>query len=265
VIGGSAAIRWLVRVGIALVYVFLLAPIVVVVLISFSSDPILRFPPTGWSLQWYATLLGNRDFIGAAGVSLVVATGAALLAAAVAVPASLAIARNAFRGKALVEGVFLAPLLVPAIVIGLGLMLVFSPLGLRGSYLGLVLANAGLVIPYIMRTTLLSLTTLDRSAEEAARVLGATQLRVFGTVTLPLIAPGVLSGAILAFLLTFDEAVVSLFLVSSRVRTLPIEMFDYVQTRTDPQLAAVSTVLIVISLVVVVLVERVIGVRKALR
>ncbi|MFE4834538.1 ABC transporter permease [Arthrobacter sp. NPDC056691] len=256
--------RWLIRAGVTLIFLFLLAPILITVVISFSADNILKFPPTGWSFKWYATLFANRDFKGAFQVSLMVAGGASLLAAAVSIPAAMAIARGKFRGKTAVESFFLAPLLVPAIVVGLGLLLVFSPLGLKGTYQGLILANAGLVIPYVIRTTLLSLTTMDARCEEAAQTLGAPPLTVFRTVTLPLIIPGVLSGVVLAFLLTFDEAVVSLFLVSSRVRTLPIAMFDYVQTRTDPQLAAVSTLLIVLSLVIVVVIERIIGLRRVL-
>jgi putative spermidine/putrescine transport system permease protein len=256
--------RWSVRGGVALIYLYLLAPILITVIISFSADNILRFPPTGWSLKWYATLFANRDFMGAFQVSLIVAGGAALLAAAVSIPAAMAIARGRFRGNAAVESFFLAPLLVPAIVVGLGLLLVFSPMGLKGTYQGLILANAGLVIPYVIRTTLLSLTTMDARCEEAAQTLGARPWAVFRTVTLPLIFPGVLSGVVLAFLLAFDEAVVSLFLVSSRVRTLPIAMFDYVQTRTDPQLAAVSTLLIALSLIIVLVIERIMGLRRVL-
>lgn len=257
--------RWLIRAGVFLLFIFLLAPIIITVIISFSADNILRFPPSGWSLKWYGEVFGNRDFGQAFRVSLVVAGGASLLAAAVSIPAAMAIARGNFRGKAAIESFFLAPLLVPAIVVGLGLLLVFSPLGLKGTYQGLILANAGLVIPYVIRTTLLSLTTMDARCEEAAQTLGARPFTVFRTVTLPLIIPGVLAGVVLAFLLTFDEAVVSLFLVSSRVRTLPIAMFDYVQTRTDPQLAAVSTLLIVLSLVIVVVIERIMGLRRVLR
>jgi putative spermidine/putrescine transport system permease protein len=260
----SPVTRWLTRIGVTLLFLFLLAPVLITVIVSFSAENILSFPPSGWSLRWYAELLKADDFIDAFQVSLVVALGAAALAAVVAIPASLALTRGDVPGRAAIESLLLAPLLVPAIVIGLGLLLVFSPLGLKGSYAGLILANAGLVIPYIMRTTVLGLTTMDPRCEEAARTLGATPFQVFRTVTLPLIAPGVLSGMVLAFLLTFDEAVVSLFLVSSRVRTLPIEMFDYVQTRTDPLLAAVSTVLVVLSLLVVVLIERGIGLRRAL-
>lgn len=260
----STFARVLSRIGVLGLFLFLLAPVLITAIVSFSADNILTFPPSGWSLKWYGELWQAVDFVKAFRVSLVVSVGAAALAAVVAIPASLALARDTFRGRAVVEGIFLAPLLVPAIVIGLGLLLVFSPLGLKGSYEGLILANAGLVVPYIMRTSMLSLTTMDPRCEEAARTLGATPATVFRTVTLPLIAPGVLSGVVLSFLLTFDEAVVSFFLVSSRVKTLPITMFDYVQTRTDPLLAAVSTVLVALSLLVVVLVERVVGLRRAL-
>ncbi|MHC6219543.1 ABC transporter permease [Arthrobacter sp. MMS24-S77] len=258
--------RWPVRLGVTLLYLFLLAPIIITVIISFSADDFLQFPPSGWSLKWYQALFANGGgFASALQVSVLVATGSSVLSAAVSIPAAVALSRGKFRGRQAVESIFLAPLLVPAIVVGLGLLLVFSPMGLKGTYQGLILANAGLVIPYVIRTTLLSLTTMDARCEEAAQTLGASPVVVFRTVTLPLILPGVLSGFVLAFLLTFDEAVVSLFLVSSRVKTLPIAMFDYVQTRTDPLLAAVSTMLIVLSIVIVIVVERLVGLRRVLR
>jgi putative spermidine/putrescine transport system permease protein len=260
----SPSTRWLSRLGIMILFLFLLAPVIVIVVVSFSADSILTFPPSGWSVRWYGELLQAPQFLAGFRVSLIVSCGAAVMAAGVAIPASLALSRGRFRGRAVIESLFLAPLLIPAIVIGLGLLLVFSPLGFKGTYTGLIVANGGLVVPYVMRTTILSLSTMDPRCEEAARTLGATPPAVFRTVTLPLIAPGVIAGVVLAFLLTFDEAVVSFFLVSSRVQTLPIAMFDYVQTRSDPLLAAVSSVLVFLSLMVVVVIERVIGLRRAL-
>ena len=260
-IAGSVAWRAL----IALLYLFLLAPIIVVFIISFDSQPYLQFPPHGFSLHWYAELAHNIPFIDGFKVSVIVAAVVALAALLVGVPAAMALTRRKFRGSGAIGAFFLAPLMVPAITLGLGLLLVLAPLGLIGTYPGLVVAHAGLTLPYVIRTTMSSLMTTDTSCEEAARILGAGPLTTFRRVTLPLIRPGVMAGAVIAFLISFDEAVVSLFVVGAGRTTLPVEIFRYVQNRTDPQIAALSVVLILISVILVIIVERAVGLRSALR
>jgi putative spermidine/putrescine transport system permease protein len=257
--------RWLWRALITLLYLFLLAPILVVLVISFDSQSYLSFPPKGFSLQWYAMLAENEGFRQGFQVSFIVAVAVAVLATVVGVPASLALARARFRGRGALAGLFVAPLMVPTIVLGLGLLLVLSPTGLTGTYPGLILAHLGITVPYVVRTTTMSLLTADTSCEEAARVLGANPWATFMRITLPLIRPGVIAGAVIAFLISFDEAVISLFVVGSGATTLPVEIFRYVQYRTDPQVAALSVVLIAISVVLVVVLERLVGLRRALR
>jgi putative spermidine/putrescine transport system permease protein len=154
---------------------------------------------------------------------------------------------------------------VPAIVLGLALLLVLAPLRITGTYAGLIIAHLSITVPYVIRTTSMSLLTLNRSCEEAARTLGASAWTTFRRVTLPLIAPGVLAGGAIAFLISFDEAVISLFVVGPRATTLPVEIFHYVESRTDPQIAALSVVLIAISILFVVIIERVMGLRRVLR
>lgn len=250
---------------ITLLYLFLLAPIIIVVVISFDTQSFLSFPPQGFTLDWYARLADNASFVRGFQVSLVVASCTCLLATVVGVPAALALSRRRFRGRGALTSLFVAPLMVPTVVLGLALLLVLSPLALTGSYPGLVLAHLAITIPYVVRTTSMSLLTTDAACEEAAKILGANSLNVFRRVTFPLIRPGVLAGAVIAFLISFDEAVISLFVVGPSATTLPVEIFRYVQFRTDPQVAALSSVLIAISLVLVVVVERAIGLRRALR
>lgn len=258
-----AAIAW--RALIALLYLFLLAPILVVLVISFDDQPYLRFPPQGFSLQWYAELARNAGFLAGFKVSAIVGVIVAALATLVGVPAAIALHRHRFRGSGVVTGLFVAPLMVPTITLGLALLLVLTPVGLTGTYPGLVVAHLGVTVPYVVRTTMMSLMTADTSCEEAARVLGASPFTTFRRVTLPLIRSGVLAGAVIAFLISFDEAVISLFVVGSGTTTLPVEIFRYVQFRTDPQVAALSVVLIAISILFVVLIERAVGLRRALR
>ncbi|WP_152185400.1 ABC transporter permease [Segeticoccus rhizosphaerae] len=256
---------WPNRVLVTVLYLFLLAPILVVVGISFDSESSMAFPPQGFSLQWYEKLTQNQDFITGFKVSLITAGGVALLALLIGVPVALAIARFEFRGREALSAFFLSPLLVPAIVLGLALLLVLAPLRITGTYAGLIVAHLSITIPYVIRTASMSLLTLNRSCEEAARTLGASAWVTFRKVTLPLIAPGVLAGGVIAFLISFDEAVISLFVVGPRATTLPVEIFHYVETRTDPQIAALSVVLIAISILFVVIIERVMGLKRVLR
>ncbi|GAB3714623.1 ABC transporter permease [Nocardiopsis oceani] len=253
------------RAVIFLLYLFLLAPVIVVFVISFDTQTYLGFPPEGFTLEWYAALADNQNFMRGLQVSLIVGACTALVATLIGVPASLALARHRFRGNNLVSGLFLAPLLVPTVVLGLALLLALTPFGLTGSYPGLVIAHLAITIPYVIRTTMIALSSADMSCEEAARVLGADSWTTFRRITLPLAAPGILAGAAIAFIISFDEAVIALFVVGPEATTLPVEIFRYVEQRTDPQIAAISVVVICISIVFVVLIERLLGLKRALR
>lgn len=255
-------VSWLGLVG--LLYVFLLAPIIVVLISSFDTRPYLAFPPEHYSLGSYIQLAHNTTFIKAFVASLVIGMLASLLSLCCGIPAALALIRHPFRGKALVNGFFLSPLLAPHIVLGLAILLIMSPLHLLDTYTGIVIAHLGLTVPYIIRTVSISLQSVDIRVEEAARVHGASNLKTFFRVTLPLIMPGIMAGGIIAFLISFDEAVVALFIAGSRVTTLPVEIYHYIEYRTDPQVAALSVVLIAISIILVFFVERMLGLRKAL-
>ncbi len=258
-----AKISW--RTLITVLFVFLWAPIVVVAIISFDTSTYMRFPPDGFSFDSYATVFRTPEFMTGFRVSLVIAAAVAVLAVTLSVCAALAMHRYGFRGRAAVSGLFLSPLLVPNIVLALALLLLFSPLGLTNSYWGLILAHLTICIPYAIRTISVSLSTADTACEDAARVLGANGWATFRRVTLPLIRPGVVAGAVMSFLVSFDEAVLSLFLSGFHVTPLPVELLHYVETQAGPEVAALSVVLIAVSLVVMVVVERSMGLRRALR
>lgn len=249
---------------VAALYLFLLAPLIVVFVISFQSNQYLSFPPEGFTLRWYAELPTRSTFIDGARTSLIVAVLVTLVVLLLGVPAALAIQRYDFRLKPLVESLFMAPLLVPSIVLALGMVLLFTPIGLTNSYPGLVIGHVAITMPYVVRTTLMSLATSDTSCEEAARVLGANPWQTFVRVTLPIIQPGIIAGGVIAFIVSFDEAVISLFIAESSLPTLPVHVLRYVEQSADAAVAALSVVLIAISLVVVVIVERVMGLRRAL-
>ncbi|GMA27218.1 ABC transporter permease [Arenivirga flava] len=258
--GGAMAFRVIV----ALSYLFLLAPLLIVVVIAFSSNQYLSFPPEGFTLRWFAELPQQAGFMQGLQTSLITASAATLIVLVIGVSAALALDRYDVPGKAALSSFFLSPLLVPTIVIALGLVLVLGPLGLTNTYESIVLGHIGITLPYVVRTTLMSLATSDTSCEEAARVLGANAFTVFRRVTLPIIRPGVIAGGVIAFIVSFDEAVISLFVAESGRPTLPVQILRYVEYSADAAVAALSVVLIVFSAVVVVVVERLMGLKRTL-
>ncbi|MFF5563461.1 ABC transporter permease [Streptomyces sp. NPDC012623] len=246
-------------------YLFLLAPILVVLVESFDHSTYLRFPPEGFSLDSYRQVFANEAFREGFKVSGITAAVTALLAMVTGVPAALALTRLRFRGRAAIEAVFLSPLLVPHIVLGLALLLILAPIPLTDTYGGLILAHLGVSVPYVVRTVSAALVSADPRAEEAARTLGANGLRTFWRITLPAIRPGLFSGGVIAFLLSFDETVISLFVSGQNTVPLPVAVLQYVEYRSDPSVASLSVLLVLLSVVVVVLVERGLGLRRTLR
>lgn len=238
-------------------YIFLLAPVFFVIAVSFSADNFLNFPPSGWSLRWYSAILQNDELLEAARNSAILATAVMFLALATGLPVAWAIARGRAPGWMLAAAT--APLLLPTLVIGLGLLLALHPFGLIASWPGLMLGHLVIVLPFVVRIMTTALAALPVQLERVAASLGAAPFTVFMRVTLPLAMPGTLASAALAFLLSFDETVISLFLVGPRLTTLPVELFRYTQNRTDPLVAALSVALIAITLVVVFVVERLAG------
>ncbi|WP_105566434.1 ABC transporter permease [Microbacterium halophytorum] len=252
------------KIVVVLAYVFLLAPLAIVFVISFSSNQYLSFPPEGFTLDWYKALPEQAQFMDGLRTSLITASITTLIVLAIGVPATLAIDRYEFPGKGAVAGFFLSPLLVPTIVLALGLVLVLGPLGLTNTYASIVIGHIAITVPYVIRTTLTAMQTADTSCEEAARVLGADAFTVFRRVTLPIIRPGVIAGGVMAFIVSFDEAVISLFVAESGAPTLPVYVLRYVENSADAVVAALSVVLILFSVVIVAIVERVVGLKNAL-
>lgn len=246
-----------------LVYLFLLGPIVVVVAIAFSADSFILFPPSGLSLRWFRALAENGPLLAALRLSAVLALVVTALSLLVGVPAALALAKARFPGREAVRGFLLAPLLLPTLIVGLALLLALTPLRLTATLPGLALGHLTVTVPFVVRMMTTALAGLPDDVEAAAATLGAGPWRVLRRVTLPLAAPGLIACAALSFLLSFDETVISLFLSGPRASTLPVEMVRYVEGRTDPLVAALSVVLIAATLVVVVAVERLVGVARA--
>jgi putative spermidine/putrescine transport system permease protein len=257
--GLSAPFRLLV----AAMFVFLLAPLVVVVLTSFSNDTFLAFPPHAWGFNGYRALVANTGFRNGFAVSITLAALATAISLGAGTAAAYAIGRSTFPGRAGLLALFTAPLLLPGIILGLGLLLVFARLGLLATWPGLIVGHCLVTLPYVVRVVLTALSGIDTTLEEAAAVLGATPWRAFRRITLPLMLPGMIAAAALSFLASFDEVVITLFLVGPRLTTLPIEVWHTIQYRTDPEISALSVALITLTATLVVVVERSLGMLRA--
>jgi putative spermidine/putrescine transport system permease protein len=247
---------------IALLIAFIVAPLLIVILVSFSGREIPEFPPSTWSLRWYGYALSQPVFVTSAINSAWLAVMATCISTPIALGAAMAIVRGQFAGKNLLQAALLSPLFVPAIVTSLAILLAFSSAGLRTVTLRLVAAHVLITLPYLVRTILASLTRLDMTVEEAARTLGASPIRTFWYVTLPLIRPGLTAGMLFATIVSFDNVSVSLFLTTARTNTLPIATLNYVEYNFDPSIAAISTMLIAVTAVAALIMERTVGLRS---
>lgn len=247
----------------AIVYVLLLAPVAVVLVISFSADNFIIFPPTGFSTRWFERLLAHDALMAGLRLSLLLALIVSISSLLLGVPAALAIAKGRFPGRDALANIFLAPLLLPTLVMGLALLLAFQPWRLTATLPGLVLAHLTVTLPFVVRMMATTFATLPDDVEAAAATLGASPARVVARITLPLAAPGLVAAFALSFLLSFDETVISLFVSGPRASTLPVEMVRYVEGRSDPLVAALSVILIIGTLAIVLVVERLVGVMRA--
>jgi putative spermidine/putrescine transport system permease protein len=244
---------------VVLLYVFLIAPIAIVVIASFNAGRFLVFPPEGLSLQWYAKFLDSGPFVRSFLFSLRLAALVTVIATVIGAAAALYVVRHA-RESGFLRLLLVAPLQLPGIMTALALLIFYYGVGLGGtSYLGLLMGHVVVCTPYAFLTVSAVLYNFDRSLEEAARSLGAGPVTTFRRVTLPIIKGGVISGAVFAFITSFDQFPISLLLSGVGTTTLPIQVFDYLRFSFDPTAAAVGTVNILITLGVVILTERLVG------
>ncbi len=245
--------------GNTLVYLLMLAPILVVVPVSFSEQAYLVFPPRGFSLRWYANFFATRELTDALWLSLHLAAWTTAISTVLGTMAALGLTRYRYPGRRALRELFLTPIVMPRLVLGIAFLMFLSRTVLAGRFGGLLLAHVVVAFPYVIRTVSASLTGLDRALEEAGASLGAAPLTVFRTITLPLLKPGIIAGAIFAYVTSFDELVMTLFLAGPRLTTLPVQIFNYLEYTSDPTIAAISVVLVLITTVAVLVTERIVG------
>jgi len=255
--------RVLSRAAAFVILLFLVAPLVVLIGSSFSATASVSFPPSGFSLRWYEYVFTSaqwRDSFLASGllVLLVVPTVATLAALG-----GYAVVRGTFPGRGAVSAFLLSPLLIPEVMIGLGLLSSLQPLGIRGTVASMWIAHSLVCLPFAMRSVIIAVSGTDPRVELAAASLGASRVRVFLTVSLPMMAPGIVSGAVLATVVSLGEVAVSAFVSGPTTTTIPLRIFSAVQYQLDPSAAAASTILIVLSATAMVLLDRFSKVRIA--
>lgn len=241
---------------------FLLAPSLVVFISSFGGDDVIHFPPRSFSLRWYWNALNQPIFVNAARNSAWLALVATAIATPIALAASVVLVRARFPGRDALQSLLFAPLVIPAIVTGLAILVTLSSIGVRDVTTRLVGAHVVIVLPYVVRTIMASLTQIDESLEECAMTLGARGPTAFWYVTLPLIRPGLIAGMLFAFILSFDNVSASLFLTNIRTNTLPLAMLNYVEFNFDPSIAAISSMLVMLALGSAVVLERIVGLKR---
>ncbi len=248
------------------VFVFLLAPIIVVVVSSFNAVGVLSFPPRSFTTRWYSEI--DPTYTKALLVSLKVAAITVSIAVVVGVPGALALARGSFPGRSVLNAACLSPLMVPALVVGVAAfqfsLIIWDHFGvaLGGTIAGLVLGHLTFAIPFVVRAVLAAHTRFDYSIEEAAQSLGATPGQTFFHVTLPMLRPGIASGAIFAFLISLDEVPIALFMGSGDNTTLPVKIFTAMEINFGGDILAVASVIVVVSVVLMFMLDRVVGLER---
>lgn len=241
-----------------------LLPVASVFLASFTQDAHLEVIPSHWGFRWYMAAFEDASFLQAFQFSAVTASIVASLGCVVGLLAAMALRRYRFRGRDAIHSILMAPLMIPHILIALILLQLCARLRVVTSPYGLVAGQLIIVLPFVVRLLLAGLAGVDPMLEVASRSLGATRLTTFSRVLAPLIAPAVISALVVGFIVAFDESVVSLFLSVPGATTLPVEIFNYYDQRSDPLIAAVSALTILVAVVVIVVVDRLFGLLRLL-
>ena len=241
---------------------FIVAPIAMVCAVAFTGDGFISLPVNGLSLRWFKAILDHPRFVDAFTFSLGLGVVSATFAIVIAIPSALAIARFRFPGREPLMAFFLSPLMIPHIVLGLAFLKFFTSIGVAGTYFVLAVAHIVVVMPYALRLVLASATGLDPSLERAALSLGASTWTTFRRIVLPLIMPGVVSGWVIAFITSFDELTMSIFIASPSTTTLPVRIFLHIEDTIDPLVTAVSAALIYMTIIAIFILDRAVGLEK---
>ena len=245
-----------------LIFGFLIIPILVIVPLSFNAEPyftftpeMLAFDPAGYSTKWYESFFNDSNWQAAVKNSIIIAIFSTIISTSLGTLAALGLSQKDFPFKTTVMGLLISPMIVPLIISAAGMFFFYARVNLLGTYLGVILAHAALATPFVVITVTATLTGFDHRLTRAAANLGSTPANTFFKITVPLITPGVISGALFAFITSFDEVVVVLFVGSVNQRTIPWAMFSGIREEISPTILAVATILICFSIILLFMVE----------
>ena len=245
---------WLLYLAGALITLYLVLPSFIVIPVSFNDSILLKFPPEKYSLRWYQSFLSRSDWTGALWLSLKLGIGVMILSSFLGLLASIGLVRGNFPGKGILRAFLISPMIVPVVVTALGLYYFYGELRLSGNPWCLLISHTCMAIPIVIIIISATLDGINPNLERAAQSLGATPSKSFVKIVLPIIRPGLITGGLFAFILSFDEVVIASFIGGYRSSTLPKKMFENVRDEMDPTVAAISTLLVLISIVLLVLV-----------
>jgi putative spermidine/putrescine transport system permease protein len=250
------------RIICALIFLFLIGPILVIIPLSFNVQPyftftpeMLSFDPAGYSLRWYEEFFASEEWMRSIKNSFMVAIAATFLATSLGTLAALGLSRPEMPYRAVIMSILISPMIVPLIISAAGMFFFYSSINLAGTFLGLILAHTALGIPFVVITVTATLSGFDHSLTRAAAGLGANPRTVFFKVMLPLVTPGVVSGALFAFITSFDEVVVAIFVAGVEQRTIPLQMWGGIREQISPTILAVATILVLISIMLLTILE----------
>jgi putative spermidine/putrescine transport system permease protein len=243
---------------------FIVAPLLVVIAVAFTSRGYISLPVDGLSLRWFRAIFDNPDMVAAFLLSLRLGLVAATIAVLLAVPVALALAHYRFAGRGALTGFFLSPLMIPAVVLGVAFLRFFSMVGLSGAFWSLAATHVIVIFPYALRLALAAAIGREADTERAALSLGASRFTTFRRITMPMLRTGIAGGWMLAFIQSFDELTMTIFVATPGTNTLPVAMYNQIAQTIDPLIASVSTVLIVGTVVLLLLLDRLVGLDRVL-
>ena len=247
-----------------LVVLFILGPLVIIVGGSFTETPYVAFPPIGFTLRWYEQLMHHGDFLRSFVISLMLAALCSVGAMALGVAAVIGLHRHGVAGGRLFRAFLMSPLVLPTIVTGVALLQFYYLIDLDAPLTGLLIGHVLITVPYVVRTVGAGLVGMDPAIEEAANSLGAGELRTLLRVTLPAIAPSIMAAVIFVFITSFDQATVSIFLAGPDMMPLPVRIYSYIDFAVDPMVASVSTLLILFAFGIIALLQKLLGLNRAM-
>jgi putative spermidine/putrescine transport system permease protein len=248
----------------ALVVAFILGPLIVIIGASFTTTPYVAFPPQGFTLKWYGILMGKKDFLQSFIDSVLLGACTTLGAALLGTPAAIGLHRWSAGGRAALRGFVMSPLTLPTFVTGVAMLQFFYAIEFDAPLAGLLFGHLLITVPFFVRTVGAALVALDPALEEAAEGLGAGPLRILLRVTIPAVLPSMLAAVTFVFITSFDQVTISIFLATPDLMPLPIRIYNYIEFAVDPMVAAVSTVLIVFAFLLVIAMQRLFGLDRAL-